>query len=176
MDKIYSIKRIKLPNSKNFIHNKKLKKLYYFLTIWLVAGFTVAYIVNCLSGPFQKLCIEETNKIGTMILNDVSTKVLQNVEYEDLIMISKDANDKITMVKSNVILINILASDIAYKIQEELNALEKRDIPIAMGVLSGIKLLSARGPSINIKVKPVGNVVTNFKSSFEAARYKSNNT
>lgn len=171
MDKIYSRKRIKLPNSKNFIHNRKLKKLYYFLTIWLVAGFTVAYIVNCLSGPFQKLCIEETKKIGTMILNDVSTQVLQNIDYEDLIIVSKDTNDKITMVKSNVILINILASDIAYKIQEELNALEKRDIPIALGVLSGIKLLSASGPSINIKVKPVGNVVTNFKSSFEAARY-----
>ena len=68
MDKIYSRKRIRLPNSKNFVHNKKLKKLYYFLTIWLVAGLTVAYIVNCLSGPFQKLCIEETNKIASFNL------------------------------------------------------------------------------------------------------------
>ena len=111
-----------------------------------------------------------------MILNDVSTRVLQDVDYDDLVIVSKDSNDKITMVKSNVILINILASDIAYKIQEELKAIKKRDIPISLGVLTGIKLLSARGPNINIRVKPVGNVVTNFKSSFEAARDKSDNT
>lgn len=144
--------------------------------IWIVVGITVMTVVNIITPPFEKLCIEETERIGTIILNDVSTKVLQNVDYDDLVVVSKDANDKITMVKSNVILINILASDIAYKVQEELNKLEKEEISISLGVLTGIKLFAGTGPSINIQVKPVGSVETNFRSEFEAARDKPNNT
>jgi len=144
--------------------------------IWIVVGITVMTSVNLITPSFEKLCIEETEKIGTIILNDVSTKVLQNVDYDDLVVVSKDANDKITMVKSNVILINILASDIAYKVQEELSKLEKEEISISLGVLTGIKLFAGTGPSIGIQVKPVGSVETNFRSEFEAARNKSNNT
>jgi len=161
---------------KNFIRNKKLKKLYYFLIIWMVVVITVISAIKLITPPFEKLCIEETERIGTLILNDISTKVLQNVDYNDLVVVSKDANDKITMVKSNVILINILASDIAYKVQEELDKLGKKEIPIALGVLTGIKFFGATGPSINIQVKPVGTVETNFRSEFVAARNKSNYT
>lgn len=164
MDKIYSRKRIKLPSHKNFIHNKKSRKIYYFLTIWLVAVLTVFLVINFITPPFEKMCIEETKKIGTMILNDVSTQVLKNVDYNDLIIVSKDTNDKITMVKSNVILINILASDIAYKIQEKLNELEKEDLTIPMGVLTGLKIFSANGPNLHLKVMPIGSVATNFRS------------
>lgn len=168
MDKIYSRKRIKLPNSKKFIQNKKLKKIYYFLVIWVIAIFTGYSVINFITPAFEKLCIEETKKIGTFILNDISTQVLKDVDYEDLVIVSKDSNDKITMVKSNVILINILASDIAYKVQEELSKLEKQDIKIALGVLTGVKILGATGPSIPIQVKPVGSVETSFRSEFVA--------
>lgn len=170
MDKIYSRKRIKLPSYKIFIHSKKAKKIYYFFTIWLVAILTVVLAINFITPPFEKLCIEETKKIGTMILNDISTQVLKDVDYNDLIIVSKDTNDKITMVKSNVILINILASDIAYKIQEKLKDLKKEEIHISLGVLTGIKFFSANGPSIPIKVRPIGSVVTNFRSEFVSSR------
>lgn len=169
MDKIYSRKRIKLPSSKIFIHNKKAKKLYYFFTIWIIAILTVCLVVNFITPPFEKICVDETKKIGTMILNDISTQVLKGVDYNDLIIVSRDTNDKITMVKSNVILINILASDIAYKIQEKLNELEKEDIGIPLGVLTGMKIFSASGPDMNIKVMPIGSVVTNFRSELASA-------
>jgi len=176
VDKIYSRKRIKLPNaklpnSKNFIHNRKAKKIFYFITLWVIAVYTAYSIINFITPAFEKLCIEETKKIGTLILNDISTQVLKDNDYEDLVIVSKDSNDKITMVKSNVILINILASDIAYKVQQELSQLGKQDIKIALGVLTGIKLLGATGPTIPIQVKPVGSVETNFRSEFVASRY-----
>lgn len=170
MDKIYSRKRIRLPNHKFFIHNRHARKLYYFFTIWIVAVITVCLVINFITPPFEKMCVEETKKIGTIILNDISTEVLKDIDYNDLIIVSKDTNDKITMVKSNVILINILASDIAYKIQEKLNELEKEEIPIPLGVLSGMKIFSASGPNMHIKVMPIGSVVTNFRTQFTSGR------
>lgn len=172
MDKIYSRKRIKIPNYKNFIHDKKIKKVYYLIIIWLVLIVTFFVAINFISAPFEKLCVAEAKRIGTVILNDVSTQVLKDVNYDDIIIISKDTNEKITMVKSNVILINILASDITYKIQERLSALEKEDIPISLGVLTGIRLFYATGPNINIKVKPIGTVETSFRSELESSRNK----
>lgn len=169
MDKIYSRKRIKIPHPKIFIHNKRLKKLYYFFVIWLVAIITVFSVIKFITPPFEKLCIEETRKLGTFVINDISTKVLKDVDYNDLIITSKDSNDNITMVKSNVILINILASDIAYKIQEKLSSLDKEELPIPIGILTGMKIFSGSGPNIYIKVMPVGSVLTNFKSDFISA-------
>ncbi len=176
MDKIYSRKRIKLPKYKNFIHSKKTKKMYYFFTIWIVAALTAFLVVNFITPPFEKICVEETKKIGTMILNDTSTQVLKKIDYNDLIIVSKDTNDKITMVKSNVILINILASDIAYKVQERLNDLKKEEISIPFGVLTGMKIFSATGPDMHIKVMPIGSVITNFRSELVSERYKPDNT
>ena len=176
MDKIYSRKRIKLPKYKNFIHTKKTRKMYYFFTIWIVATITAFLVVNFITPPFEKICVEETKKIGTMILNDTSTQVLKKIDYNDLIIVSKDTNDKITMVKSNVILINILASDIAYKVQERLNDLKKEEISIPFGVLTGMKIFSATGPDMHIKVMPIGSVVTNFRSELVSERYKPDHT
>lgn len=143
MDKIYSRKRIKLPACKFFIHNKNLKKVYYFLTLWCVILITFCLVMKLITPTFEKICVEETKKIGTVILNDVSTQVLKDIDYNDLIIVSKDTNDKITMVKSNVILINILASDIAYKIQERISELEKEQISIPLGIFTGMKVFSA---------------------------------
>lgn len=176
MDKIFSRRRIKFPKYKIFIHNKKIKKMYYFFTIWSVAILTAFLVIKFITPPFEKICIEETKKIGTIILNDTSTQVLKDVDYNDLIIVSKDTNDKITMVKSNVILINILASDIAYKVQERLNDLKKEEITIPFGVLTGMKIFSASGPDMRIKVMPIGSVITNFRSELVSERYKPNDT
>ena len=155
-----------MPKCKFIIRSDKAKKIYYFLTIWTVTILTVCTVINFITPPFEKISIEETKKIGTTILNEVSTQVLKNIDYDDLVIVSKDANDKITMVKSNVILINLLASDIAYKVQEKLSTLEKEEIGIPMGVLTGMKIFSASGPDIKIRVMPIGSVITNFRSEF----------
>lgn len=170
MDKIYSRNRVKLPKLAGFKYNKrKIKKMYYFLIIWVIAIFTVVSISRYVTPVFEKICLEETKKIGTKILNIESTEVLKDVDYNDLVLVTKDKEDNISMVKSNVILINILASDIAYKIQEDLENLEKENIAIPMGTIFGSKILSGFGPDIKIKIVPMGNVITNFQSEFQSA-------
>lgn len=95
-----------------------------------------------------------------------SSEILKNVDYNDLIIVDKDANENIKMVKSNVIMINLLASDITYKIQERLVAQEKENIKISMGALTGNRIIAGLGPDIKLKIVPVGSVDTEFKSEF----------
>lgn len=166
IDKIYSRPRIKIPNFRNKLNNKKTRKLYYFIIIWVVVIITISLISKYMGPIFDTICVEEAKKIGTNILNIESSEVLKNVDYNDLIMVEKDDNNSIRMVKSNIIMINLLASDITYNIQEELGKLGKKDISIAIGSLSGSRMLSGLGPNINLKIVPVGNVETEFKSEF----------
>lgn len=131
-----------------------------------MALITISIILKSIGPTFEAICVEKAKEIGTKILNVESSEVLKNVDYNDLISVEKDSENNIKMVKSNVILINLLASDITYKIQEKLSALEKQKIAISMGSLSGSKLLAGHGPNINFRIIPIGSVETEFKSEF----------
>ena len=72
------------------------------------------------------------------------------------------------MIKSNVMPINEIISDVAVRIQEELEKREDDIIQIPLGSVTGFKLLAGSGPNINIKIVPSGSVKTDLRSEFVA--------
>ena len=88
--------------------------------------------------------------------------------YDELFTIEKDNDGNITMIKSNIIPINEIISDVAVKIQNSINERGKENIKIAIGSFTGSKLLSGRGPGIPIKISSIGNVETDLRSEFSA--------
>ena len=73
------------------------------------------------------------------------------------------------MISSNVIVINEIISDIAIKIQEELNKVENSKFKISMGSFTGSRVLSGRGPQIEVKMSTIGNLDTDLRSEFSDA-------
>ena len=129
---------------------------------------TACYIVNNLNPIFNSLCKEKARGIATDILNEESSKVLQNVSYEELVTVARDSSDKIKMLQINTIKINMLASKLAYNVQQELYNKENNKIALPMGSITGSKYLAGFGPKINIQIIPTGSVVTNLKSEFKS--------
>ena len=72
------------------------------------------------------------------------------------------------MIKSNMIPINEIISDVAVKIQNSINDRGKENIKITIGSFTGSKLLSGSGPGIPIKISSIGNVETDLRSEFSA--------
>lgn len=70
------------------------------------------------------------------------------------------------MISANVIPINEIISDVAIKIQEELNKVENSKFKIKLGSFTGSRLLSGRGPNIEIKMSTIGNLDTDLRSEF----------
>ena len=70
------------------------------------------------------------------------------------------------MISSNVIIINEIISDIAIKIQEELDKVENSKFKISMGSFTGSRVLSGRGPQMEVKMSTIGNLDTDLKSEF----------
>lgn len=73
------------------------------------------------------------------------------------------------MISSNVIVINEIISDIAIKIQEELNKIENSKFKISMGSFIGSRILSGRGPRMEVKMSTIGNLDTDLRSEFSDA-------
>lgn len=166
MDTIYSRKRIKIPKIKGFYtNNKNAKKLFSILVILLIGGLTFYNVFKSLNPIFEGLCLEKARLIGTTTMNDASNIALRDIDYNDILKIEKDDNSNI--LKTDVVVINEIASEVALEAEKRLQNIKDETIQIPMGALLGNKYLVGIGPNINIKVIPTGNILTEIKNEFE---------
>ena len=170
--KIYSRPRIRLP--KIFFSNggdkslKRKQKIAKIFIIMVIAFSTFKIVLDAISPIFNALCEDKAKSIATIISNNEATNVMKDHTYDELFTIEKDNDGNITMIKSNVIPINEIISDVAVKIQNLINERGKENIKITIGSFTGSKLLSGRGPGIPIKISSIGNVETDLRSEFSA--------
>lgn len=170
--KIYSRPRIRLP--KIFFSNggdkslKRKQKIAKIFIIMVIAFSIVKIVLDAISPIFNALCEDKAKSIATIISNNEATNVMKDHTYDELFTIEKDNDGNITMIKSNVIQINEIISDVAVKIQNSINERGKENIKITIGSFTGSKLLSGRGPGIPIKISSIGNVETDLRSEFSA--------
>lgn len=149
--------------------DKKKRKIIKFLFIILVAIFTTNIILQAVKPVMEKQCETMAKSIATKISNEQATIVMSNYKYTDLCTITKDDNGNIAMISANVIPVNEIISDVAIKIQEELNSTENSEFSIPLGTFLGSKLLAGRGPKVSIKMSTIGSVLTDLKSEFSSA-------
>lgn len=172
MSKIYSRPRIRIPKifvsnigDKNFRKKQKITKIFI---IMVIAFSTVKIVLDAILPIFDTLCKDKAKSIATIISNEQATNVMREHTYDELFTIEKDNNGNITMIKSNVYAINEIISDVAVKIQNEIEKRGREDIEIALGSFTGFKLLAGKGPGVPIRISSIGNVETDIRSEFTA--------
>lgn len=165
---LYSRHRFKLP--KFYIFNKKSSrknnKIYKVFIVMVIAIVIVLTAIKAVTPVFNKLCTDKAKSVATIICNQQTTKCIQNYNYSDFVTIHTDKDKNITMLEANMININMVISEIAEKIQKEIDNTENEDIYISSGSFTGVSLLAGRGPKIPIRISTIGNVKTDFKSEF----------
>ncbi len=172
MSKIYSRPRIKIPQI--FLSNrgnekiKKQQKLIKIIIVILIATITIKTILEAVLPVFETLCEEKAKSIATIVSNEQATNVMREHKYEELFTIEKDKDGNIKMIKANVNPINEIISDVAVKIQNEIDNKGKENISIPVGSLTGIKFLSGEGPRIKLTISTTGNVETDLRSEFKS--------
>lgn len=167
MDSIYSRKRIKIPKIQGFYtNNKNAKKFFSIFIVILIATITFYSLFKSINPIFEGLCIERARQIGTYIMNNASNMILDNTDYKNIVSIEESENGKV--LKTDVVVINKIASDIALEAEKQFRELERETIKIPIGALTGNKLLSGSGPNMNIKIIPTGNILTEIKNEFES--------
>ena len=168
--KIYSRPRIKIPPIfSNNIGDKNLKrkqKIVKIFIIMVIAFSTVKIVLDAILPIFDTLCKDKAKSIATIIANEEATNVMKEHTYDEIFTLEKEKDGNITMIKSNIIAINEIISDVAVKIQNTINQRGRENIEIALGSFTGFKLLSGKGPGVPIKISSIGNVETDLRSEF----------
>lgn len=164
MDTIYSRRKIRLPRFNS--NNEKNNRIIKMLLILFIAILTLTIILKSINPIFEASCREKVQEIATNITNIQSSKVLKEKNYGNIVELVKDDKGNISVIKSDVVIINEIASDIAIRIQEEISKLQKEQISIPVGSFLGTNFLAGVGPNIKIKVIPVGNIKTDIKTEF----------
>lgn len=134
MYKIYSRPRIKLPETifRDCQNNKKIKKTLIVIFIIAIAFGVVKHTIDAVSPIYDTLCTAKAKSIATMVANEQTLEVMKLYDYDDLFTIEKDVDNNITMIKSNSNNMSKIASEIALKVQEEIDNKGREDISIAM--------------------------------------------
>lgn len=173
--KIYSRKRfarglsIISPESKFGDGKNKFKiRIIKLIIIAIIIIILIQLIFYYFEPVFEAMCEEKVKSLATLITNQQSTIIMNKYQYDELYTIEKDTNGNIVIIKSNVVPINNLISDLTENIQKEFDKIENPEIKIPLGSLSGIYFLSGSGPEISLDVSVTGTVDTEIKSEFIA--------
>lgn len=162
-------------------------KLFVFIIIFLFLAiyFSLKYInlkVNPILLDYAEL---ESRKIASIVINNaVNKNVTENVDVEDLFLITKDANDEIKTIDFNPITVNKLLTKTTNSVQMNLKYIEQGKIElldlatnalidynkdklkqgiiyeIPTGVIFGNSFLANIGPTVPVKFSLVGDIIS----------------
>ena len=167
MSKIYSRKRFILrPYSKSSKNKKQKKRIVKIIIIITIILIVLKMLLSYIDPIFRAMCEDKLKSIATIITNQQSTIIMNKYQYDELYTIEKDDTGNVLVIKSNVVPINNLISDLTENVQNEFNKVQQSTIDVPIGNLSGSYFLSGSGPSIPIKVSMLGTLDTEIKSEF----------
>lgn len=144
------------------------------LLVLLLAIFLSIYIFNILDRNLKPAIIQMAEArahqvAGEAINKALYDKVLANVNYNDLVFVHKDSQQRITMMQANSVKISRIISQANLEIKQSLRNISEETLKIPLGQASGSKILANYGPRINVRILPIGTVSTKFADEFQQA-------
>lgn len=141
---------------------------------WLpaVLGIGLAILLICLvNSRIRPLVVDLA---GAQIHNEVLCLLHQAVEeaplpYDEAISLEKDETGRVTLLKSDMNTVSAYRSRLTEHLIGSVDTLQAKNIRIPLGSLTGIDLLSGRGPGIPVRVLSIGVVKSEFENLFTSA-------
>ncbi len=154
---------------KTLVKNNKKKFVALLVSVILILLFFLFLKLSI--NPIIVQTIEIKSKsIATRAMNSaIADVVAQSFVYEDLINIISDDAGNIRLIQANSLEINNLSKDLAQTTEKKISQFGNEGVSIPIGSFTGIPVLVGTGPSIRLKVEPIGAVSCTFSSKFENA-------
>ncbi|MDE6727016.1 MAG: sporulation protein YunB [Oscillospiraceae bacterium] len=151
-------------------------------TFWNKLGLKLIALALILIGAFmvteasfrpmiETINAYECHKVVSTIINDAVLAELDRIgaDYPSLVTLSENSAGDVTSVQSNVININRLKTNIANRVEREIERLSAVNIQIPIGTLLGLQLLHGKGFNVGMSVVPLGYANTTIISEFTDA-------
>lgn len=177
-------KRIHLKRKFSFFK----KKINFVIFIVIILIIMIVLTLNFISLKVNPVLLDyaqmEARKIASIIINDaVNQKITNDIDVEELFIITRDTNNEVKTIDFNPIIVNQILTETTILVQSNLRYLEQGKVDmlnlmnnalidynqdklkqgiiyeIPSGVIFGNSFLANIGPKIPVKFSLVGDIV-----------------
>ena len=158
-----------MPKAKMYRRDRRL-----FARVAILIGVPIALFIwmdHNLRPVILSLAETTARVMAVQAMNNAVFEVMRDDGhlYSDLIHVVLDESGRVSMMNANTTRMNELATQAALTVQRNLDAIARGGINVPFGAVFGSRLLAGSGPSIRVRVLPVGAVSTEFVSEFSTA-------
>jgi sporulation protein YunB len=135
----------------------------------VLAVYSAVYTEKIIKPNLAAIAEVKVKAMITQIVNDaVHEQFKAGAEATELLTIKTDQEGNITYVESNTAAMNNLATELTQAVQSQYKWKDAVVLNVPVGSIVGSQILSQIGPSIGLKVLPIGMSRANFKTEFES--------
>lgn len=147
----------------------KTYKFSYILLFMIVLLAILAFLFHRqVNLHMSEICEFKGRETATDVVTNAIDEQLSSGDSE-FINVIRDSDNNISSIETNTVAVNKLQNSIKSAINNSLSEVEDKKLSVPLGTLSGITLLSGRGPSLSLKLHQIGAVDTKIKSEFLSA-------
>lgn len=147
------------------------RRLLALLSVLLLVGTISVFVTDALlRPPMQAWASSRAVNVATRAISTaVRDHVLADLDADSLFNALTDSDGNVVLIDYDMVVLNKVRADAAHYIQQELTALTHEELPMPLGLLTGVDFLAARGPRLPIQIVPIGAVTAIPRSDFRSA-------
>ena len=142
----------------------------YFKPLCIIIVFfciTIWYYMLVLVPIIKTYCSAKINSLTEQALNvAVSNVINTSVNYDNIMNINYNQSGEVNYITANQYMLNTISREIIKDANERVKVLNEEYMYIPLGTLTGMALLSGRGPNVKLSASPVSVIGSSFDSSF----------
>lgn len=154
------------------VHKRSFKNRisYIILAVVIILALLTTVFFAQLSRHISEISEFESKQAALDVINAAINRELEKLPQSSYIKIS-ETDGRITSINSDTNAVNRLQSSVSKAVNESLSQLEgtKLSVPIPIGTLSGINILTGRGFDIPLRLHQIGAAKTELKSDLTEA-------
>lgn len=145
-------------------------RLVLILLLLFAVGLTILVRIR-LFPLIQDMAVSRVTSEAINVINDAIDKQIQadSVDYDNMVMLEKDANGNVTALKTNMSEINRLKTHVLSLINDEIMSMGANQIGVPIGNLLMPEFFSGRGFYLPVKVLSIRSANAEFQNYFSQA-------
>lgn len=159
------------PRVRTNHHKKKLNKFILIIIAIFILFNTMLYF-------FDKSVLPAILSIAEVKMKNEATDIVyktamdiysKDFDYKDVILVEKDNEGNISMVRADTVKLNYLSSKLITDCNSKLKDLTALGVDVPLGYMTRNSVIHNLGPNVNVKMSQLGNITSSYDSIFESA-------
>ncbi len=117
----------------------------------------------------ETMLINQARAHFNTIVNRAVERTVCDISCDSYIILTENAEGAVTSAQADTEAINLFRARLGQTLAEELGRLETDPICVPLGTLTGIDILTGRGPEIRLRLVQSGSVTTEIVSAFASS-------